>query len=213
MKTLFLETPYFTISREMVTNGIKRAMDITIALVALVLASPFMIAAALSIRFSDPGPIIFRQIRVGKDKKLFHIYKFRTMYTDAEERKAELMARSDREGMFKMKDDVRIFPAGRVLRKFSIDELPQLFNILQGTMSAVGPRPCLPSEVKTFGFTTRFNVKPGLTGLASIRGRADLTMGAMLSYDALYVSDISLWNDIKILAGTIPAVLSAAGAY
>jgi len=195
----------------------KRIFDVTIALTALLLLSPVLALVALWIRLDSPGKVIFVQHRVGKAGQLFKMYKFRSMYIDAEQRQAELMADNEmQEGvLFKMKQDPRITRSGRFLRKFSIDELPQLWNVVKGDMALVGPRPPLPSEVAQY--TTyhyqRLSVTPGLTCLWQISGRSELSFAQQVELDLAYITRQSFWFDFVLLFKTLPAVLKAKGAY
>jgi lipopolysaccharide/colanic/teichoic acid biosynthesis glycosyltransferase len=159
---------------------------------------------------------MFRQVRVGRDGREFQIYKFRTMYTDAEARLAEVAHLNEGDGaLFKMRDDPRVTPVGRWLRRFSLDELPQLINVVLGDMSLVGPRPPLPSEVAQYpaDMRRRLVVKPGMTGLWQVSGRADLSWEESIRLDLRYVENWSLTMDLVILARTVTAVLRLSGAY
>jgi exopolysaccharide biosynthesis polyprenyl glycosylphosphotransferase len=193
----------------------KRLMDVVLSAVGLVLLSPLLIAVALAIRFTSPGPVFFAQERVGMNKRLFRLYKFRSMYVDAEKRKRELEHLNEMDGpVFKIKNDPRITPVGRFIRKTSIDELPQLVNVLRGQMSLVGPRPPLLSEVDRYDwlYRRRLSIKPGITCLWQISGRNEITFKQWMEMDKQYIDNWSLWLDIKILAKTIPAVLFSKGA-
>ena len=195
---------------------IKRAMDVVMALTVLILFSPLMLLIALVVRLSSPGPVLFRQERVGKGGQRFTLYKFRSMYQDAEERKAELQATYQLGALlFKIKDDPRITRVGRFLRRTSLDELPQFFNVLLGEMSVVGPRPPVPAEVLAYDdwHYERLLVTPGLTGLWQVSGRSDLTFDEMVKLDLYYAEHWSPWLDIKLMLRTIPAVILARGAY
>jgi exopolysaccharide biosynthesis polyprenyl glycosylphosphotransferase len=202
--------------RTKVVRSLKRALDLAVAGMALLVTAPLMILTAALIKLDSPGPVLFRQVRVGKDGEHFSCFKFRSMYIDAEQRKAELMARNEADGpVFKMKNDPRITRVGRVIRKLSIDELPQLFNVLRGEMSLVGPRPALPSEVATYTFDQigRLYAVPGITGLQQVSGRSNLDFKRWVELDLQYIAEQSVWTDIKILIKTIPAVLFSKGAY
>lgn len=202
--------------RTKIVRSLKRALDISVATVALVAAAPLMILTALIIKLDSPGPVLFQQTRVGKDGEHFGCYKFRSMYTDAEARKAALMAQNEADGpVFKIKNDPRITRVGRVIRKLSIDELPQLFNVFKGEMSLVGPRPALPSEVASYTFEQigRLHAIPGITGLQQVSGRSSLDFKRWVELDLQYISEQSVWKDIVILAKTIPAVIFSRGAY
>jgi exopolysaccharide biosynthesis polyprenyl glycosylphosphotransferase len=201
-----------------VRRVIKGAFDRSAALLLLALAMPFLLAMAALVRYSPGarGPAIFRQERVGKNGRLFRIYKFRTMYLDAEERLAELMHRNDSDGeLFKMREDPRVTPIGRWLRRFSIDEVPQLLNVLKGDMSLVGPRPPLAREVARYpaDMRRRLVVKPGLTGLWQVSGRSNLSWEESIRLDLSYVENWSLAMDMAILARTATAVIRSSGAY
>ncbi|MGS2617016.1 sugar transferase [Micromonospora sp. LZ34] len=197
---------------------VKAVFDRVSALVLLVLAAPMLLAIALVVRTSPGagGPAIFCQVRVGKNGRPFTIYKFRTMYVDAEERLAELLHRNETDGeLFKMRDDPRVTPVGRWLRRLSLDEIPQLVNVLKGDMSLVGPRPPLPREVANYpsDMRRRLVVKPGLTGLWQVSGRSDLSWEESIRLDLSYVENWSLTMDLAILARTLSAVVRSSGAY
>ena len=195
----------------------KRLMDIILSILALVIGSPIFLAAAILVKITSPGPIIFSQVRVGKFGRHFKFYKFRSMYIDAEARKAELMKHNESgDGViFKMKRDPRITPVGRFIRKFSIDELPQLFNVLLGDMSLVGPRPPLPSEVRTYTLEERkrLNITPGITCLWQVSGRSELPFSKQIALDKEYIASQGVWNDFLILLKTVPAILTGKGAW
>jgi len=210
---LQVEEPEFSGARRVV----KGAVDRVIAGILLLLFAPLLLVIALGIRLTSPGPVIFRQTRIGKDGHEFTMLKFRTMVADAEGRKADLSRHNERsEGvLFKIRQDPRITPVGRVLRKYSLDELPQLVNVLLGPMSLVGPRPPLPEEVALYedDVRRRLLVKPGLTGLWQISGRSDLTWDESVRLDLRYVENWSLTLDFMILWKTAFAVVRSAGAY
>jgi exopolysaccharide biosynthesis polyprenyl glycosylphosphotransferase len=196
---------------------VKSLIDKVGALVLLLVSAPFMLAAWLGIRITSPGPAIFSQMRCGRHGKPFRMYKFRTMTTDAEQQKAALMERNQMSGpVFKVENDPRIFPFGRLLRKYSIDELPQLINVLSGDMSLVGPRPLPVDEVANIADAShrrRLSVNPGLTCLWQISGRNEIRdFDRWVALDLEYIDNWSLWLDIKILLRTIPAVLLGSGA-
>ncbi|WP_294084413.1 undecaprenyl-phosphate glucose phosphotransferase [Sphaerobacter sp.] len=197
--------------------AIKRAMDVVIATTVLTLAAPLMLLIAIAIKLDSPGPILFGQERVGKNGRRFTLYKFRSMCKDAEEKKKELLAAaSPKDGLlFKLKDDPRVTRVGRILRRTSLDELPQFFNVLIGEMSVVGPRPQVPSEVAAYEdwHYQRLMVTPGLTGLWQVNGRSNLTFDEMVKLDLYYAEHWSPWLDIKLILRTIPAVLLGRGAY
>jgi exopolysaccharide biosynthesis polyprenyl glycosylphosphotransferase len=198
---------------------LKRLMDVGVAGLALLSLSPLLLWCGWRIKRSSPGPVFFRQERMGAGGRRFQIYKFRSMYVDAEDRKAELaeLNKHTETGpkMFKVEDDPRITPIGRFLRKTSIDELPQLINVLRGEMSLVGPRPLILDEDKHIvgHGRRRLNLTPGITGLWQVLGRSDIPFAEMITLDYLYVTNWSLWGDIKLLARTLPAVLRGRGAY
>ena len=195
----------------------KRMMDIILALIACIVGSPLFLITALLVKLTSPGPIIFSQVRVGRYGRHFKFYKFRSMYIDAEARKAELMKHNESgDGViFKMKKDPRITPVGRFIRKFSIDELPQLFNVILGDMSLVGPRPPLPSEVRTYTLEERkrLNITPGITCLWQVSGRSELPFSKQIALDKEYIASQSVWKDFLILLKTIPAILTGKGAW
>ncbi len=194
----------------------KRAFDIIIATGLLVVASPILAIAALLIKLDSSGPVFFSQVRVGKDGKLFRVRKLRTMVDDAEQQLELLRDRSDIDGpLFKMRDDPRVTRVGKVLRKASIDELPQLLNVLVGEMSIVGPRPALPSEALewTDDLRSRLRVKPGITGMWQVNGRSTASFDDYVRHDLYYVDNWSLLTDLAILAKTVPVVLFRKGAY
>ena len=195
----------------------KRLMDIVLSIVALVVLSPVFLLTALLVKITSPGPIIFSQVRVGRFGRHFKFYKFRSMYIDAEARKAELMKHNESSDgvIFKMKRDPRITAIGRFIRKFSIDELPQLFNVLMGDMSLVGPRPPLPSEVRTYTLEERkrLNITPGITCLWQVSGRSELPFSKQIELDKEYISSQSMWKDFLILLKTVPAILTGKGAW
>ncbi|WP_084011326.1 sugar transferase [Pseudofrankia sp. DC12] len=209
---LHIEEPELTGARRLMKAGLDRGL----ALAVVLLASPVFLALALAVRLTSRGPAVFKQKRVGQGRHEFTMYKFRSMYTDAEARLAELQGSNEGAGLlFKMKDDPRVTPAGRFLRKWSLDELPQLFNVLNGTMSLVGPRPPLPREVAAYekDVHRRLLVKPGLTGLWQISGRSDLDWDEAVRLDLRYVENWSLAMDLIILWRTLFAVLRREGAY
>lgn len=197
---------------------IKRTADLILTSIALVVLSPVLLFCALAVKVSDPkGPIIFKQTRVGKNGKHFTMYKFRSMYADAEERKKELMAMNETGGKtFKMKNDPRIYPFGRVLRKFSLDELPQLINILKGEMSIVGPRPPIPSEVAEYEpwHRMRLSVTPGLTCIWQVSGRSNINFEGQMRLDNDYIRrDGKISEDFKLILKTFKVVFKGDGAY
>jgi exopolysaccharide biosynthesis polyprenyl glycosylphosphotransferase len=193
----------------------KRAFDLFEAAVALLVLSPIFLVVAVAIRLESPGPIFFRQRRVGVYGREFNLYKFRSMYQDAEARLESLRARNEVSGpVFKMRDDPRVTRVGRFIRRASIDELPQFWNVLRGEMSVVGPRPPLPSEVKQYERWQhrRHSVKPRITCTWQVSGRSQISFEQWMELDLRYIDSWSLWQDVKILARTIPAVLTGRGA-
>jgi exopolysaccharide biosynthesis polyprenyl glycosylphosphotransferase len=210
---LYVEAPRFTGPHRV----IKGAFDRVIAGSALLILSPVVVAVAAFVRVGSHGPAFFRQTRVGKDGKTFTMIKFRSMYSDAEARLDELAEQNDNADglLFKMRDDPRVTPVGKFLRRYSLDELPQLINVFTGSMSLVGPRPPLPREVGQYGddVRRRLLVKPGLTGLWQVSGRSDLSWEDSVRLDLRYVENWSLAMDMMLLWKTARAVLGANGAY
>jgi exopolysaccharide biosynthesis polyprenyl glycosylphosphotransferase len=193
---------------------VKRGVDIAITSVALIVSAPFMIAIALAVKLTSPGPVLFKQRRVGEQEREFTILKFRTMVVGAHAQRDTLDNEAD--GLlFKMRRDPRVTRVGRFLRKTSLDELPQLFNVMRGEMSLVGPRPALPEETSRYAESQRgrLRVKPGVTGLWQVNGRHDLAFEDYVRYDLFYVENWSLTMDLYILAKTVPALLTARGSY
>ncbi|MDP9982284.1 exopolysaccharide biosynthesis polyprenyl glycosylphosphotransferase [Pseudarthrobacter oxydans] len=194
----------------------KRLFDVVVSGAIIVLASPLLLIIALVLKLTDPGPVLFKQERVGIEGTHFGMLKFRSMVVDAERRLAELEHRNEGNGLlFKMKNDPRITPVGRFLRKYSLDELPQLFNIFAGSMSLVGPRPPLPREVAAYekDVRRRLLVKPGLTGLWQVSGRSNLSWQDSVRLDLYYVENWSLAGDLVIILKTARAVFGSSGAY
>jgi exopolysaccharide biosynthesis polyprenyl glycosylphosphotransferase len=194
---------------------LKKIFDIILATLGLILTAPLMLGIALAIRLTSPGPILFVQKRVGLNGRTFNMYKFRTMVPNAEELKTSLSHLNEMSGpVFKIKDDPRVTPIGRFLRKTSLDELPQLWNVLRQDMSLVGPRPPLPSEVNLYNpsHRKRLSVKPGITCIWQISGRNDIDFDKWMEMDAEYVDNWSLGLDLKILAKTLPVVIGKKGA-
>jgi exopolysaccharide biosynthesis polyprenyl glycosylphosphotransferase len=194
---------------------LKRLMDIVGSIIGLIITFIAFIIFAPIIKIQSPGPVFYKQIRIGKNGRRFTFYKFRSMYVDADKRKKELMEANEMDGnMFKMEDDPRIIPIGRFMRKYSIDELPQFFNVLKGDMSLVGTRPPTEDEYEMYKFhhKARLGFKPGLTGMWQISGRSDITnFEDVVAYDTEYIANWNIWLDIKILFKTIGVVLSGKG--
>jgi exopolysaccharide biosynthesis polyprenyl glycosylphosphotransferase len=195
---------------------VKRALDFTLAALGLLLSAPLWLLVTLAIRLDSPGPTVFTQRRVGEKGRLFDIHKFRSMRLGAEEQQEELRARNEASGpLFKIRDDPRMTRLGPFLRRRSLDEIPQLWNVLRGEMSIVGPRPGLPSEVAQYQpwHRQRLEVPPGITGLWQVSGRSDLSFDEMCLLDIFYIENWSLGLDLSIMLRTIPRVLFAHGAY
>jgi lipopolysaccharide/colanic/teichoic acid biosynthesis glycosyltransferase len=199
-----------------------RALDLVVAVVVLVVLAPVLLAIAIAVRLDSPGPAIFRQRRVGKDMQEFELYKFRTMRTGADTEPHRAYVRSlltadqqpSQDGtLYKLSVDDRVTAVGRFLRSWSLDELPQLVNVLRGEMSLVGPRPVIPYEVEHYpeSYMPRFSVKPGLTGLWQVSGRNQRTYHEMVCADVEYARRRTIWLDLKILGQTIPVVLRRRG--
>jgi lipopolysaccharide/colanic/teichoic acid biosynthesis glycosyltransferase len=202
-------------ARSFVAARVKRVVDVVGAALLIVLLAPVLMAATLAVLLDSPGPVIFRQPRTGRHGKSFLVLKLRTMRAGSERRRAALAQRNESDGhLFKIRDDPRVTAVGRWLRRFSLDELPQLFNVLTGDMSLVGPRP-LPQEDSAFTGPARrrLEVRPGITGLWQISGRSDLSWEETLRLDLTYVDSWSLRLDLSILARTPRAVLRGDGAY
>jgi lipopolysaccharide/colanic/teichoic acid biosynthesis glycosyltransferase len=216
---LTLPGPTLAVAPPTVASAFKRAIDVAGTLVGLLLLAPLLLLIALAVRLSSPGPVLFRQLRLGRGGQPFYVLKFRTMVADAEHRVAELESRNEAAGgvLFKIRRDPRVTPLGRFLRRSSLDELPQLFNVLRGEMSLVGPRPLQLRDsyrleaLDREAFARRLGVTPGITGPWQVGGRSDGTEG-MVRQDLDYVAHWSLARDLKILLQTVPAVLSGRGA-
>jgi len=214
----FDEDAFITLGSTLVSERriLKRAFDIVLSALLLIILSPVLLITAVLIKITSPGPVFFIQERVGQQKRLFKIYKFRTMSTDAESRQAELEKLNEAAGpVFKIKSDPRITPIGKFLRKTSIDELPQLINVLIGDMSLVGPRPLPVRDYRGFDVDwhrRRFSVRPGITCLWQVSGRSNITFDKWMELDMNYIDKWSLLLDFKILLATIPAVLKGSGA-
>ena len=196
--------------------ALKRGFDIVASGLALIVLSPLFALVALLVKLEDRGPVFFLQTRVGQFGREFRMYKVRSMCLDAEQRLKEILEKNHhKEGVtFKLKDDPRITRVGKWLRKFSLDELPQLYNVFKGDMSLVGPRPPLPREVSKYSLAhrRRLAVKPGITCIWQISGRAEIDFTGQVQLDVDYIESQGFWVDVKILAKTVPAVLSGKGA-
>jgi exopolysaccharide biosynthesis polyprenyl glycosylphosphotransferase len=195
----------------------KRVFDFVCSLLLLAAFSPVLIVVALIVRLTSPGPVLFKQRRLGLNKRSFEVLKFRSMYADAELRQKEIEHLNETAGAaFKLRNDPRITPVGKILRKLSIDELPQLINVLKGEMSLVGPRPLPLRDYANFSedwHRRRLSVRPGISGLWQVSGRSNIAFQKWMELDLKYIDQWSFWLDLNILAKTIPAVLSGQGAY
>lgn len=195
---------------------IKRVIDVVCSFVGVLVLSPLFVVIAIIIKFTSKGPVFFSQKRVGRDGKEFKMYKFRSMVVNAEELKEKLAAQNEMSGpMFKMKDDPRVTKVGKFIRKTSIDELPQLFNVLKGDMSLVGPRPSLPKEVAQFEdwMYRRLEVKPGLTCYWQVSGRNNIDFEDWMKLDIKYVDERSTWIDIKLIFKTVGVLFGDKNAH
>jgi exopolysaccharide biosynthesis polyprenyl glycosylphosphotransferase len=195
---------------------VKRIFDTALSLLMLIVGAPVWLLTILAIRIDSPGPIFYTQRRVGRHGKLFNCYKFRSMVVGAEEMQTDFEALNEASGpLFKLRNDPRRTRVGRFLRRYSLDELPQLVNVLRGEMSLVGPRPNLPEEVNQYQewHKRRLSVSPGITGLWQVSGRSDLTFDEMVLLDIYYVENWNLFLDMSILLRSVPAVIRARGAY
>jgi lipopolysaccharide/colanic/teichoic acid biosynthesis glycosyltransferase len=206
----------FTRSQELV----KRAFDVTMAAIVLVMLAPVMLLICLLVKLTSQGPVFYNSFRVGKGGRYFKFLKFRSMYTNAD--RARHVAANEKSGhIYKMRDDPRVTPLGRILRRYSLDELPQLINVLRGEMSLVGPRPLPAQDLDPDGMSRQFSdwaegrssVQPGITGLWQISGRSDLSFEDMVRLDLEYIKNWSLMLDIKIILETPALVLKGLGAY
>ncbi len=204
-----------TIPESSLWLGVKRAIDVAASAAGLILLSPLLLVTAVLIKLDSKGPVLYAQERVGMNQRRFRMLKFRSMVADAEQKKAGLKHLNEAEGpVFKIRNDPRVTRVGRFIRKFSIDELPQLFNVLKGEMSLVGPRPPLPDEVAryTWDQRRRLSVKPGVTGLWQVSGRSEVSFVEWVDMDLSYIDHWSLWNDFVILFRTVGAVFTGRGA-
>jgi lipopolysaccharide/colanic/teichoic acid biosynthesis glycosyltransferase len=197
--------------------AVRRAVDVAVGTGGLVALSPVLATAAIAIKATSPGPVLYSQIRIGKGGRPFRLRKLRSMYADADARLAALRDQNESRGgvTFKIRADPRITPVGRVLRKFSVDEMPQLWNLVDGTMTLFGPRPPVASEVAKYGHRERrrLEVTPGITCLWQVSGRSDLSFEEQVSLDIAYIDRTRAVDEIVIFAKTIPAVLTGRGAY
>lgn len=205
------------LNRQYFYRGIKRLFDVVASSIGVVVISPVLLIIAICIKVDDPhGPVFYTQTRVGKDGHEFKIIKFRSMVSNADELLAKLQDQNEVDGaMFKMKDDPRITRVGRVIRKYSLDELPQLINVLTGSMSIVGPRPPLVSEVEQYTEydKQRLLVTPGATGMWQVGGRNDVDFDEMVRLDLTYIQNRSVWLDLKIMLETVKVMIKPNGAY
>ncbi|WP_097026020.1 exopolysaccharide biosynthesis polyprenyl glycosylphosphotransferase [Clostridium peptidivorans] len=196
--------------------AVKRFIDIVLSLFGIIVLSPIYLILILLIKLDSKGPAVFKQVRVGKDNKDFTIYKFRTMIVDAEKKRSlEINPEDIGNFVFQSKEDNRITKMGSFLRKTSLDELPQLFNVFKGDMSLVGPRPEIPDVVKYYPpeYAQRLLVLPGITGLAQVSGRGEIELAKTIYYDLTYIKNFSVWLDIKILFKTVFSVFKKEGAF
>jgi lipopolysaccharide/colanic/teichoic acid biosynthesis glycosyltransferase len=216
VKIRFLGKKYAWIIVTQSTYFLKRTLDIVISGAMLLCLSPLFILTGLAIKLEDFGPIFYSSMRIGKWGKPFTMYKLRSMILGADKLKTELLKENETGGIiFKMKRDPRITRVGKIIRKLSIDELPQLWNVLKGDMSLVGPRPSLPNEVAQYDYTDRkrLDAIPGITCIWQVSGRSSLNFEQQVRLDVQYIESQSFWGDVKILFKTVPAVLFGKGAY
>ncbi|HCQ90444.1 MAG TPA: sugar transferase [Clostridium sp.] len=207
---------YSEIKGKSIQFAIKRLMDIIFSLIGIIILSPIFLILTIWIKLDSKGPAVFKQVRVGKNGKNFTIYKFRTMVVSAEaKRELEIDPSNMDNFVFQSKSDNRVTRAGAFLRKTSLDEIPQLFNVLFGHMSLIGPRPEIPDVVKYYpeNYYQRLLVLPGITGLAQVNGRGEIELGKTIYYDLTYIKNFSLWLDIKILFQTVVKVFKNEGAF
>jgi len=193
---------------------LKRTLDIAFSSLALILLSPVLLAIAIAVKLDSRGPVLYSSERIGKRGHVFRCIKFRTMVRDAEKRRADIMHMNERDGvLFKISNDPRITKVGRFLRKYSLDELPQFFNVLRGEMSVVGPRPPIASEVREYKLNAlrRLDVTPGITLLWQVQGRRDPSFDSYISLDVTYIENWSIWLDFKILLRTVGVVFAGTG--
>ncbi|BDR67998.1 sugar transferase [Clostridium tetani] len=196
--------------------ALKRFMDIILSFIGIVILSPIYLILIIAIKIDSKGPAIFKQVRVGKDGKEFVIYKFRTMVVNAEKKRSlDINPEDIANFVFQSKEDNRITKVGKFLRKSSLDEIPQLFNVFIGNMSLVGPRPEIPDVTKYYPkeYAQRLLVTPGITGLAQVSGRGEIELKKTIYYDLTYIKNFSLWLDVKILFKTVFSVFRSEGAF
>jgi len=192
----------------------KRTLDVVFSSMVLILLSPLLLAIAIAVKLDSHGPVLYSSERIGKKGRVFRCIKFRTMVRDADKRRADVMHMNERDGvLFKITNDPRITKFGHFLRKYSLDELPQFFNVLRGDMSVVGPRPPIASEVREYKLShlRRLDVMPGITGLWQVQGRQDPSFDSYISLDVTYIDNWSIWLDLKIIARTIGVVFAGTG--
>jgi exopolysaccharide biosynthesis polyprenyl glycosylphosphotransferase len=214
----FKDYPIINISPGNITSGyvvVKRIIDLILSTIGLIILSPLFLLVAIIIKRTMPGPVFFKQERLGKNLKPFVVYKFRSMKVGADDEKAKLIKKNEVKGLFKMKDDPRVTSFGKFLRRTGIDELPQLINIFKGEMAIVGPRPHLQSEVGNFKDwrMARFKVKPGLTGMWQVYGRHELNFDKAVLYDIYYIRHMSFVMDMSIILKTVPALIMNKGRF
>lgn len=193
-------------SKRFLYQGVKRLIDVVGGIVGLIVFFPITIWIVIRIKLEDGGPVLYKQIRVGKQGELFSMYKFRSMVVGAHSLKGKLVQQNESDGpIFKIKNDPRITEIGKFIRKHSLDEIPQFINVIQGKMSLVGPRPALPEEVRQYSNyeIKRLETKPGLTGLWQVSGRSNLSFKKMIQLDIMYINTMSLFVDLKILFKTV----------
>jgi lipopolysaccharide/colanic/teichoic acid biosynthesis glycosyltransferase len=196
--------------------ALKRAADIILSVIGLAMLSPLLLLIAIAVYISSPGPVLYKSMRIGKDYKPFYMYKFRTMVINAEQQRETLLKNAKLDGqLFKLKRDPRVTRLGEFLRKYSLDEFPQLFNVIRGEMSLVGPRPYIPEESKMFKspYTVRFALIPGITGPWQANGRSNLNFHQLCELEMNYIRNWTVWLDLKLLFKTIPSVVLKKGAY
>ena len=215
LRFVIMRTAWFTVLGG--TRVLKRLLDVAGSAVLLLLLAPLFASVMLAIRLESPGQVFFAQTRVGRRGRLFTMFKLRSMFMDADARKAEMTEQNEMAGgvTFKMKHDPRITKVGRLIRKLSIDELPQLWNVLKGDMSLVGPRPPVPSEVAEYTLLDRrrLEVVPGITCIRQVSGRSDIPFDQQVELDHEYIQSQTFLGDVKLLLRTVPAVLLGRGAY